>query len=154
MSSPLRPGSWRSNRTQFGDSTRDLARNSCAEAKVSAFQPADRISRCNPRRTEGSSSTIAMTASGSRSWPMCSFFAVLWNRKVKHCAGRVLSYGPEPASMGLKNGAADGKSHAHATGLRGVEGVKYLVYCVGGDTYPRVINCCLHAVSNILGRDD
>src|SRR5215472_7214173 len=74
-----------------------------------------------------------MTASGSGSWGMCSFFAVLRNRKVKHCAGRVLSYGPEPTSMGLKNGPANGESHAHAAGLRRVERVKDLVYRVGGD---------------------
>src|SRR5215471_18350270 len=96
-----------------------------------------------------------MTASGSGSRPMCSFVVVLRNRKVEHCAWRVLSYGPELASMGLKNRPANGKTHAHATGLRGVERVKDLVYCVGGDPYPRVFNCCLHAVCiNILGRDD
>ena len=52
---------------------------------------------------------------------MCSFFVVLRNSKVEHCAWRVLAYGPEPASMGLKNGQANGESHAHATGFRGVE---------------------------------
>ena len=47
-SSPLRPGSCRSNTTQLGGSIRAWARNSCAEAKVSAFHPTDRISRCRP----------------------------------------------------------------------------------------------------------
>src|SRR6516165_4535870 len=98
---------------------------------------------------------MAMTASGSGSWRMCSFFAVLGNSKVEHCAWRVLAYGPEPASMGLKNGPANGEPHAHATRFRGVERVKDLVYCVGADTYPRVFNCSLHALCiNILGRDD
>src|SRR5262249_54722114 len=96
-----------------------------------------------------------MTASGSRSSRMGSFFAVLRNSKVEHCAWSVLACKPEPASMGLKNGPANGESHAHATGLRGVERVKDLVYCLGGDTCPRVFNSCLHAACiNILGRDD
>src|SRR5215469_9092969 len=86
---------------------------------------------------------------------MWSLFPVLRNSKVEHCAWRVLAYGPEPASMGLKNRPANGKPHAHATRLGGVERVKDLVYCVGGDTCPRVFNCCLHAVCiNILSRDD
>src|SRR5215469_10339067 len=154
MSSPLRPGSWRSNRTQFGDWVRDLARNSCAEAKVSAFQPADPTSRCSPLRTDRSSSTIAMTGSDSRSSPICSLFVVLRNSKVEDCARCVLVCGPELASVGLKNGPANGETHAHAARLRGVERGKDLVYCVGGDTKPRVFNCCPHAVwINILGRD-
>src|SRR5262249_35123086 len=103
----------------------------------------------------GSSSTIAMNASASRNSRMGSFFAVLRNSKVEHCARRVLAYGPEPASMGLKNGPANGESHAHATGLRGIERVKDLFYRVGGDTSPRIFKCCPHKVCiNILGRDD
>src|SRR5215831_8797115 len=96
-----------------------------------------------------------MTASGSRSSGMWSFFAVLWNSKVEHCAGRLLDYGPESAPMGLKNGPANGESHAHPAGLSRVERIKDLVYSVGGDTSSRVFNCCLHTVwINILGHDD
>src|SRR5215469_9796586 len=86
---------------------------------------------------------------------MCRCSLVVRKSKVEHCSRRVLAYGPEPASMGLKNGPANGESHAHATRFGGVERVKDLVYCSGGDTYPRVFNSCLHAVCiNILGRDD
>src|SRR6516225_2466366 len=96
-----------------------------------------------------------MTALGSRNSGMCSFFAMLRNSKVEHCAGCVLAYGPEPASMGLKNRPANGESHAHAPRLRCIERVKDLVYCVGSDTCPRVFNCSLHALCiNILGLDD
>src|SRR6516162_5945920 len=72
---------------------------------------------------------------------------------AEYCAWRVLARRPEPASMGLKDGPANGKSHAHTAGLRGVERVKDLVYCFGRDPCARIFNRCLHVVGiSILGR--
>src|SRR5712692_4580154 len=56
-SRPLRPGRETSNTRQLGTSTRARARNSCADAKVYACQPAQRISNSSDSRTEMSSST-------------------------------------------------------------------------------------------------
>src|SRR5271157_2749849 len=107
------------------------------EAKASTFHPADRISRCRPFRTEGSSSTIAITASDSG---LGFFIMVLRKGKVKAGAWAVIGRSPQPAAMVLNNRTADGKSHAHATGLGGVERLKDLVDSVRVETYPRVFN--------------
>src|SRR5918993_1185075 len=67
-SSPLRPGSETSSTRQLGLSTGGRARNSCADAKVSARQPSWRISSSSDSRTEMSSSTTKTTG-GIRSPP-------------------------------------------------------------------------------------
>src|SRR5258707_13718787 len=56
-SRPLRSGSVTSSTRQLGALTRGRARNSCADANVSACQPAHRISNSSDSRTETSSST-------------------------------------------------------------------------------------------------
>src|SRR5262245_8846962 len=56
-SRPLRSGSETSSTRQHGQSARGLTRNSCAEANLSARQPAESISNSSPWRTETSSST-------------------------------------------------------------------------------------------------
>src|SRR5208283_1704085 len=84
-----------------------------------------------------------------------TFIVVLRNNKVEDCAWAVLAGSPQPASMSLKNRAANGESHSHTSGLGGVERVKDLVYCVRGKTYPRVFNRYLHvACIKIAGRDE
>src|SRR5208337_1235121 len=56
--------------------------------------------------------------------------------------------------MGLKNGTADRKPHAHAAGLGGVERVKDFVYHLRVNTCPRVFNRYLHLVRvNVPGGD-
>src|SRR6266446_4399706 len=56
-SRPLRPGMLTSSTRQLGATARGRARNSCADANVSARQPAQRISNSSDSRTEISSST-------------------------------------------------------------------------------------------------
>lgn len=56
--------------------------------------------------------------------------------------------------MRLKDGTANGKSHAHAAGLSCVERVKNLVYGLGVNTYPRVLNRYLHLVRDDVPRAD
>jgi len=56
--------------------------------------------------------------------------------------------------MGLNDGTADGKSHAHAAGLRGVEMLKDPSYCVLVETYPRVFDRCLHLAGINVPRGD
>src|SRR5712664_1927970 len=56
-SRPLRSGSVTSSTRQLGALTRGRARNSCADANVSACQPAHRTSNSSDSRTETSSST-------------------------------------------------------------------------------------------------
>ncbi len=48
--------------------------------------------------------------------------------------------------MGLKNGTANGESHTHAAGLRGVERLKDPSHRVRVKTCPRVCNRYLHLV--------
>src|SRR5712691_7842628 len=57
-SRPLRSGSDTSSTRQLGTSTRGRARNSCADAKVSGRQPAQRINNSSDSRTDTSSSTM------------------------------------------------------------------------------------------------
>src|SRR5262245_55810006 len=154
-SSPLSPGSCKSNTRQLGASVEGRARNSCAEAKVSAFHPADRISRWSPCRTEGSSSTIAMIVSGSCDCRISFCSVVPRKGKMETCLWAVLRRSPQSAPMGLKNGTANGEPHAHAAGLRGIERVKDLVPCVRVKTYARIFNRSLHVVCiNIPSHDD
>src|SRR6185369_10259987 len=56
-SRPLRPGSETSSTRQLGTSGFERERNGCADAKVSGFQPAQRMSDSSDSRTETSSST-------------------------------------------------------------------------------------------------
>src|SRR6266446_10630773 len=56
-SRPLRSGRPTSNTRQLGARTRGRDRNSCADANVSACQPAQPISNSSDSRTETSSST-------------------------------------------------------------------------------------------------
>src|SRR5271157_5241180 len=153
-SSPLSPGSCRSSTRQHGAWVPGRARNSCAEAKTSTCKPADRIRLLSPSRAERSSSTTAMTASDSRDFGICSFFVVLRKRKVEDCASAVIGRSPYPASMRLKDGTANGKSHAHAAGLRRVERVEDPVYGLGVDTCPRVLNRYLHLAGVDVPRAD
>src|SRR5215831_852552 len=57
-SRPFSPGSSTSRIRQFGTSAVFRNRNACADAKVSGFQPSNRISDSSDSRTETSSSTM------------------------------------------------------------------------------------------------
>ena len=50
--------------------------------------------------------------------------SVNWDRKLKESTPRLAPGRPEPPTMGFDNRAADRKAHAHAVGLRRVEGFK------------------------------
>jgi len=71
---------------------------------------------------------------------------VLRKDKVEAFAWAVIDRSPEPAAMTLKNGTANGKSHAHAAGLRGVERLKDPSYCVRVKPSSQVLNRYLHLV--------
>ena len=46
------------------------------------------------------------------------------DRKLKESTPRLAPGRPQPPTMGFDNRAADREAHAHAVGLRGVEGFK------------------------------
>src|SRR6266436_3342149 len=71
-SSPLSPGSFTSSTRQPGTTVRALARNSCADAKVSTRKPADRIKPSSDSRTERSSSTTPTGGYVSLMWHLPS----------------------------------------------------------------------------------
>src|SRR5580704_9218328 len=50
--------------------------------------------------------------------------SVSGDRKLKESAPRLAPGRPQPPTMGFDNGAADREAHAHAVGLRRVEGFK------------------------------
>src|ERR1700682_1154399 len=54
-------------------------------------------------------------------------------RELKHGAVGHGCRGPQPAAMGLHDRAADRKSHTHAAGFGGEEGVEQPVHILGGD---------------------
>src|SRR5436190_13262946 len=59
---------------------------------------------------------------GSRIFVACG--SVGGDRKLKESALRLASRRPQPPAMGFDNRAADREAHAHAVGLRRVEGFK------------------------------
>src|SRR5436190_12350088 len=59
---------------------------------------------------------------GSRIFVACG--SVGGDRKLKESALRLASRRPQPPAMGFDNRAADREAHAHAGGLRRVEGVE------------------------------
>src|SRR5271157_299678 len=95
------------------------------------------------RGIAGSSSTIAITASDCG---LGFFIMVVGKGKMEAGAWAVIDRSPEPAAMVLNNRTADGKSHAHAAGFRGVERVKDLVQRLRVNTYPRVFDRYHHLI--------
>src|SRR5215475_11801560 len=119
-SSPLRPGKRTSKTKQLGISARGRAKNSWADAKVSTFNPADRIRLPRASRTDRSSSTTKTIAFASA----IAFLGVLHESKLKRCAGAVIRYGPKLAAVILNNRATDRQPHPHSLCLGGVESIK------------------------------
>src|SRR5208337_1695646 len=132
-SSPLKPGSCKSNTKQLGASAWGRARNCCAEANASTLNPAERIRLSRDSRTDGSSSTTAISASdGFNGWAL----VILRNGKMKGRARSVIGGRPQPASVVLHDRPANGESQAQARRFRGVEGCKDPIHVLRLQTKP------------------
>src|SRR5271166_587379 len=79
---------------------RGALKRQASRPAAGAINPADRISRCRPFRTEGSSSTIAITASDSG---LGFFIMVVGKGKVEAGAASVVGRGPQAAAVRLDN---------------------------------------------------
>src|SRR5271170_5226384 len=77
------------------------------------------IACCTIRPARTLTSTFLVSYAASR--PHCS---VSGDRKLKQSTPRLAPRRPQPPTMGFDNRAADREAHAHAVGLRRVEGFK------------------------------
>src|ERR1700674_5430338 len=108
-SSPLCPGSRKSNTRQLVTSSRGLDRNSWAEAKAETLKPADRIKLSSDSRTDSSSSTTKTIACSS----CIGLLLLLQESKLKRGAGTVVSHGPKFSAVILDNRSANRYTHSH-----------------------------------------
>src|SRR5208337_1833839 len=149
-SRPLRPGSRTSNTRQLGASVRGRVKNSCAEAKVSARNPADRSRLSNASRIDASSSTTKTTASGSGIAPLF----IIRESEREGGSGTVVRRGPQPSAVALDDGAADREPHSHASGFGGVERVEESFCALRVEAAARVLHCDAHRIELTALRPD
>src|SRR5260370_18083170 len=128
-SSPLCPGSRKSNTKQLVTSSRELSRNSWAEEKVKTLKPTERIKLTRDSRTDSSSSTTNTKA--------CSFcialLLMLRESKLKCCAGTV-RHGPQFSALIFNNRSANCQTHSQSLRFGRIERIKDLFQCFLVDT--------------------
>src|SRR5882672_7557346 len=83
-------------------------------------------SKCFPLcpRERTSRIAVAMSVSCQQATSITDGGSVSGDRKLKESTSRLAPGRPQPPTMGFDNRAADREAHAHAVGLRRVEGFK------------------------------
>src|SRR5882724_9659711 len=71
--------------------------------------------------------------------------SVSGDRKLKESTPRLASRRPQPPAMGFDNRAADREAHAHAVGLRRVEGVENVFESLRRQSRTRISHPYEHA---------